>query len=151
MNTEQLRQKTAAAVRRQCGERGYAAPVDVLMEIGVLTKQKYEDWRFGRIPFLEAACTANLHELSEVMHTIRSIAVKDGLKKSVSAYKKWGKGKKTDLRFSKSRNPNIERGYATHYVDTARVAELKAQKAKEKAETAAQNAHEDGDEDSGPF
>lgn len=27
---------------------------DVLMDIGVLPKQKYEDWRFGRAPYLEA-------------------------------------------------------------------------------------------------
>ena len=45
---------------RQCRSRGYATVVDVLMDIGVLDKAKYEDWRFGRIPYLERVCTINL-------------------------------------------------------------------------------------------
>ena len=32
----------ASFVYHQCQKRGYAAPVDVLMAVGVLTKQKYE-------------------------------------------------------------------------------------------------------------
>jgi hypothetical protein len=35
--------KIHTAIYHQCQQRGYAAPVDVLMEIGVLPKQKYEE------------------------------------------------------------------------------------------------------------
>ncbi len=121
---------------RQCRSRGYATAVDVLMDIGVLQKDKYEDWRFGRIPYLERVCMVNLGKLSTVRHQMRVYAQKAGLKPSFCCYKQWGTKKKggqghkpvIPLRFSKSGNPEIERWYATHFVDTKRVAELKAAK-----------------------
>ena len=100
------------AMYRQIHSQGYAAPVDVLMDIGVLEKKKYDDWRAGRVPFLEAVCTAHLHKLSEMMKEIRSYAARAGLKPSVSSYKHKGK----PLRFSKTGNQKIEEAYATHYV-----------------------------------
>ena len=71
-----------------------ATPVDVLMEIGVLPKQKYEDWRFGRIDYLERVCTVNLRKLSFIMHQMRVYAQKTGLKPSFCYYKQWGVKKK---------------------------------------------------------
>ena len=106
-----MQAKVADAMYRQCQSRGYAAPVDVLMDIGVLDKARYDDWRAGRVPFLEAVCTANLHKLSEIMKEIRGCAARTGLKSSVSSYKHKGKA----LRFSKTGNPKIEEAYATHY------------------------------------
>lgn len=29
------------------------------MDVGVLSRQKYEDWRYGKVPYLEAVCTCN--------------------------------------------------------------------------------------------
>lgn len=52
MTEKELIGKVHSAVYHQCQRRGYAAPVDVLMEVGVLPKQKYEDWRFGRVDYL---------------------------------------------------------------------------------------------------
>ena len=49
MNEKELIGKVHSPVYHQCQRRGYAAPVDVLMDIGVLPKQKYEDWRFGKV------------------------------------------------------------------------------------------------------
>ena len=46
MNNDEIKKMVYAFMDRQCSERGYAAPVDVLMDIGVLSKQKYEEWRF---------------------------------------------------------------------------------------------------------
>lgn len=46
--------KVHSAVYHQCQQRGYAAPADVLVDIGVLPKQKYEDWRFGKVRYMEA-------------------------------------------------------------------------------------------------
>ena len=47
MDDKELIGKVHSSVYHQCQRRGYAAPVDVLMEVGVLPKQKYEDWRLG--------------------------------------------------------------------------------------------------------
>lgn len=42
MTDRELTGKVHSTVYHQCQRRGYAAPVDVLMEIGVLPKEKYE-------------------------------------------------------------------------------------------------------------
>lgn len=137
MNNADLIKKVNASMYQQCQRRGYAAPVDVLMDIGILPKQKYEDWRFGRVDYLERVCTANLNKLSSVLHQMRVYAKKADLKPSFCYYKRWGvkkkggQGKKPviPLRFSKSGDPEIEKWYATHFVDTKQIAALKEQQA----------------------
>lgn len=79
-------------------QRGYIAQVDILMEIGVLTKQNYEAWRFGKVSYLEKACTCNLNKLTKILKQIYKYAQKNALKPSVSQYRLWGKkGKNSDL------------------------------------------------------
>jgi hypothetical protein len=107
--------KVHDSMYRQCKSRGFAAPADVLMDIGVLDKKKYDDWRHGRVPYLEAVCTVNLHKLSEIMKEVRAYAAVNGLKPSFTDYRQVG-SKDRKLRFSKSGNPAIEKAYATHYV-----------------------------------
>lgn len=136
MNDSELIGKVHSSVYHQCQNRGYAAPVDVLMEIGVLPKQKYEEWRYGKVPYLEAVCNCNLRQLSFIMKQIRAYTEKAGYKPSFCYYKRWGTKKKSGqgqkpvvlLRFSKSGKPEIERAYATHFVDLKRTEELKAQR-----------------------
>ena len=143
MNDHELTVKVHSAMYHQCKRRGYATSVDVLMDIGVLQKDKYEDWRFGRIPYLERVCIINLSKLSTIRHQMRVYAQKVGLKPSFCYYKQWGTKKKggqgrkpvVPLRFSKHGNPEIEKQYATHFVDSKRIAELKAeQKSEQSAE-----------------
>ena len=107
--------KVHDSMYRQCKSRGFAAPADVLMDIGVLDKKKYDDWRHGRVPYLEAVCSVNLHKLSEIMNVVRTYAAANGLKPSFTDYRQVG-SKDRKLRFSKSGNPAIEKAYATHYV-----------------------------------
>lgn len=135
-NDKKLMGAVHSAMYHQCQRRGYAAPVDVLMDIEALPKKKYEDWRFGRVPYLESVCTINLRKLSFVMHQMRAYAQKSGLKPSFCYYRQWAGKKKSGqghipLRFSKSGAPDIEKWYATHFVDTKRIAELKAEAGKE--------------------
>ena len=126
MNEKELIGKIHSSMYHQLQVRGYAAPVDVLIDTGILPKQKYEDWRFGRVRYLEAVCNANLKRLSFVLHQMRV--------PSFCYYKRLGVRRKNGighkpvipLQFSKSGSPEIERSYATHFVDLARVQELKA-------------------------
>ncbi len=133
MNNGDLIGKVHSSVYHQCQARGYATAVDVLMELGILSKQKYEDWRLGRVPYLEAVCTVNLHKLSFVLHQMNVYAKKTDLKPSVCYYKRWGMKKRggqgakpvIPLRFSKTGDPAVEKSYATHYVDSKRIAAIK--------------------------
>ena len=120
----------------QWQQRGYAAPVDTLIDCGVLSKKSYEEWRFGKVPYLEKVCTVNLRKLSVIMHQMRVYAQKSGWKPSSCYYKQWGVKKKggqghkpvIPLRFSKSGNAKIERNYATHFIDADKISQLKREK-----------------------
>ena len=134
MDDQELIRNVHSSVYHQCQRRGYATPVDVLMDVGVLTKNRYEDWRFGRVDHLERVCTVNLRKLSFIMHQMRVYAQKAGLKPSFCFYKQWGAKKRNgqghkpviQLRFSKSGDPDLERWYATHFVDASVIAKLNA-------------------------
>ena len=134
MDDQELIRKVHSSVYHQCQRRGYATPVDVLMDVGVLTKNRYEDWRFGRVDHLERVCTVDLRKLSFIMHQMRVYAQKAGLKPSFCFYKQWGVKKRNgqghkpviQLRFSKSGDPDVERWYATHFVDASVIAKLNA-------------------------
>lgn len=112
MNNMELKSRVTEAMDNLINAKGFAAPVDVLIEIGILSRKDYDDWRLGKVTYLERVCRANLSKLSLVMHEVRSYAAKNGLKPSWTAYMQKGKS----LRFSKSSDDKIERSYATHYV-----------------------------------
>ncbi|WP_243124711.1 hypothetical protein [Eubacterium limosum] len=76
MTDQAMISRVQDSMYRQCKKRGYAVPVDVLMDVGVLQKSKYEDWRFGWVSFLEGICTVNLKKLYLIMHQVSIYAQK---------------------------------------------------------------------------
>lgn len=100
------------------------------MDIGLLTRKNYNDWKNGKIPYLERGCSGSIDKLTLVSKVIRSFVSEKKLKPSLTYYKQNGKGGK-QIRFSRSGERGIERNYATHYVDAKRIKELKAKKAAE--------------------
>jgi hypothetical protein len=97
-------------------EKGYISYVDVFMKLGYLHPKDYENWRRKRVPYLEKVIKVNLGSINFVMKAIRKNSLNGKLKPSWTAYKSWGKGRKIDLRFSKSGDENVEKLYATHFV-----------------------------------
>ncbi|MHB8876509.1 MAG: hypothetical protein ACYC8T_22670 [Myxococcaceae bacterium] len=92
------------------------APVDVLVGMGLLAADRLEDWRFGRVPYLERVIQGNLSRLSRLLRILRFHACDLNLVPSFTAYMRWGKGPKQRLRFTKTGDPRIEEAYATHLV-----------------------------------
>ena len=138
MNNKELHQKVNSAMYSLIKQKGIASPVEVLIEMGVLSKEDCERWRFGKIDYLERVCKINLSKLSTINHEIRVFARKNDLKASWTFYKRWGcKGKKIKLRFSKSGDEQIERSYATHYVSQRKPANKRVE---ENAESDHENA-----------
>lgn len=125
MNKKNITGKIHNAMYQNICKKGWVAPVDVLLDIGVLSKENHEDWRFGRVSFLEKVCEANLRQMSGIMHEIRAYATKNKLKPSWTFYNQWGKGNKRKLRFSKSGEEKVEYHYTTHFLDLKRIEELK--------------------------
>lgn len=136
MNDKELIGKVHSSMYGQLKKRGYATAVDVLMDLEILSKVNYERWRNGQVPYLEKVCNINLKKLSTILHEMRVYAQKGNLKPSPCVYKKWavkkknGQGKKPviKLRFSKSGSEDIEKWYATHFVDTKKIEKIKEEK-----------------------
>jgi hypothetical protein len=98
-------------------------PVELLLRLERISKQQLEDWRFGRIPYLERVCIGNLSKLSAILRVLDHHARAIGLKPSQTVYHKWGRGgKHIVLRFSKTGEPALEAAYSRHYVATSRPA-----------------------------
>ena len=90
-------------------------PIEVFMAIGVLSNQGYEDWRFGRIPHLERAIQCGLPRCRRILKIIGFHANDLDMVPCAKAYKKWGKGRKVDLQFSKNGDPYLEKRYARNF------------------------------------
>ena len=117
MNNTDLRNKIKLIGKELIEEKGYLTSIDVLLKLEYLSEKDYENWRFGKVKYLEKVCGVNLKKLSTINKTIKVISGQWNLKKSWTAYNKYGKGKKIRLRFSKSGNEQIEQAYATHYIN----------------------------------
>ncbi|WP_423128087.1 hypothetical protein [Gaoshiqia sp. Z1-71] len=128
MNNVDLEKEVKRLVHSNLYGKGYVCAVDVLLQLGYLTKDDYEDWRFGRIDYLEKVCKANLGRLTFINKLIGKYSAELALKSSWTAYNQFGKGIKRRLQFSKSGEKAIEDHYATHYIDTKRISELKEMK-----------------------
>jgi len=124
-NDHDLQVKVHSAMYFLIKDKGIASPAEVLISIGVLSREDYERWHNGTVDYLERVCKINLRKLLFVNHEIRAYARKHDLKPSWTAYNKWGKGDKTRLRFSKTGDDNIEKMYATHYVSQQKIEEAK--------------------------
>ncbi len=94
-------------------------------QLNYLSNKDYDNWRFGRVEYLEKVCNTNLSKLTLINKLIRKYSTELGLKSSWTGYSQYGKGVKRRLRFSKSGEKTIEDRYATHYIDTDRIKELK--------------------------
>ncbi len=117
MNDQELKIKVHKIAGQLMYNKKYIAPVDLLMELGYLTAKDHENWRMGKVPFLEQVCQVNLKKLSRIMKILRDYCQKLKYNPSYTAYMSWGKQQKRKLRFSKSGESFIEQAYATHYVN----------------------------------
>jgi hypothetical protein len=92
------------------------APVELLVEMGVLERKQLQDWRFGRVPYLERVVHGNLTRLSRLLRILRLHAHDLNLVPSITAYARWGQGPKQRLRFTKSGDKKLEEAYSLHFV-----------------------------------
>ena len=129
MNNKDIVKEVKRLVHQNRYEKGFVCAVDVLMQLDYLDKKDYEDWRFGRVDYLEKVCNVNLNKLTLINKLIRKYSIELDLRSSWTGYNQYGKGIKRRLRFSKSGNKMIEDRYATHYIDSKRIKELKKTKA----------------------
>ena len=116
LNQKQILKKLSTATSKLMKEKGYISFVEVLIEMGYISKYDYESWRFKKVPYLEKVINVNLKKINFMLRTMQKNCMNGKLKPSKTVYKSWGKGTKILLRFSKSGDPHIEEAYSTHFV-----------------------------------
>jgi hypothetical protein len=107
-----VRSAAEAALARQ----NFVSPLDVLVGAGFVTEKQVNDWRLGRVQYLERVANGGLSTLSRAMAVFRKWAIQRGLKPSWTAYHGWGGARGIPLQFSKSGQASIERSYSTHFI-----------------------------------
>ena len=108
-------QRVARAGEAALAERKFVTPIDVLVGVGWLEPRRVDEWRQGRVEYLERVTVASLGKISTAMTSFRRWAQAHGLKPSETAYVARTRDRRP-LRFSKSGDADIERAYRTHWV-----------------------------------
>ena len=114
-NVKRLEARTVAAAEAALAERKFVTAIDVLQGIGWLPQARIDEWRQGRLAYLEGGVSTNLHKISAVMRMFRGWAQRRGLAPRETAYVSRTRDRH-QLRFSKSGGLAIERAYRTHWV-----------------------------------
>jgi len=124
--------RVAQAADAALREKGYVAPIDVMLGIGWLQPSHVLEWRTQRLPFLERGIQANLSKISEAMRLFAGWARQAGLSPSTTEYVSRTAARER-LQFSKTGAPAIEAAWRTHWV-SPRLSEAKRATVAEKAQ-----------------
>ena len=114
-NRGDIDRRVVRAAEAALEKRRFVTAIDVLVGVGWLEPRRVDEWRQGRVDYLERVTVANLGKISTAMRCFRRWAQARGLKPSETAYLARTRDRRP-LRFSKSGNPEIERAYRTHWV-----------------------------------
>jgi hypothetical protein len=108
--------RIVSTVERLMEKPSYIAPVQIMMEMGLLHKKDCDDWRMGRIPYLEKVINTNLSKISLILRILRFHVHDLNMTPSKTVYHQFGKGRKRILRFTKYNDKKLEEIYSTHFI-----------------------------------
>ena len=108
--------KIVKAVDTELKSQNFVAPIRVFVSMGLLEAQDIDNWRHGRVPYLEKVIKCNLAKASRILRILRFHAHDLNLKPSITVYVRKTGGGKIPLRFSKSGERNVEDAYSRHFV-----------------------------------
>jgi len=114
--TDKYYPKIVKAVDAELQSRNFVTPIEVFISMELLERRDVENWRAGRILYLEQVVKCNLSKASRILRILRFHVHDLNLKPSMTVYKRKTAGGRIPLRFSKSGEKNIEEAYARHFV-----------------------------------
>jgi hypothetical protein len=97
-------------------EKGFVAPIDLFIRMDLLSPASVENWRRGSIPYLERAIQCNLSKANRILRILRMHAHDLDLKPVPTVYKRWTRGPRTLLDFSKTGDRAVEEAYSRHFL-----------------------------------
>jgi hypothetical protein len=110
--------RVAEAAVTALSERSFVTAVDVFVRIGWLAPVRVDEWRQGRIEYLECGMQVNPAKITTAMTYLRRWARGRGLVASETTYVSRTRDRRP-LRFSASGDPEVERNYRTQWVSPA--------------------------------
>lgn len=132
-NQERLKQRALQAAEEALSKQQYVSPIDVFIGMKLLQPIHVDNWRKGKIPYLETVIQGSLEKITFSMKCFSAWAKEKCLKPSLTAYLARTNGSKRELRFSVNGDPVIEEFYRTHYISPT-LSEIKQKKIQEKLE-----------------
>jgi hypothetical protein len=115
MARRDIQERVRRVAEKALAEQQYVRPIDVLLGLGWLAPSHLDQWRQGRVPYLEKVVQGNLGKISTAMAEFRRWARASGLTPSETAYVARTRDRH-QLRFSASADQSIEQAYRTHWV-----------------------------------
>ena len=115
MARRDIEERVRRVAEQALAEQHYVRPVDVLLGLGWLAPSHLNEWRQGRVPYLERVVQASLGKVSTAMAELRRWARERDLRPSETTYLARTRDHR-QLQFSASGDPGIERAYRTHWV-----------------------------------
>jgi len=112
---DDLERRVIRAAEAALAERQAVSPLDLLVALGWLAPSHVDLWREGRVESLEDLMSVSRAKLSTAMAIVQRWARGHRLIASETAYVARTPDRRT-LRFSDSGDPDVERGYRTHWV-----------------------------------
>jgi len=116
-------ERVVRAVEAILTRRGFVSPTEVFIEMGLLSAQAIEEWRAGRLPFLERAIQCNLSAANRILRLLRMHAHDLNLRPSATAYLRRTRGGRLRLRFTKTGDLKLEAAYAAAFREGGKQAE----------------------------
>lgn len=105
----------AAAAEAALARSRSVSALDVLTGLGWLPGHRIDEWRQGRLAYLEQSLTARPERLSIVLAALRRWAESQGLRPNETPYLSATRERRP-LRFSDSGDEATERAYRTHWI-----------------------------------
>ena len=114
--TDRYYPRVVAAVSDILATTQFVAAIDVFVQMGLLRSQDLEEWRAGRLPYLEKAIKCNLSSASRILRLLRMHAHDLNLRPSATSYVRRTRSRRLRLRFTKTGDLKLEEAYARHFL-----------------------------------
>ncbi len=132
-NLTKIEIRVIQAAEAALHQQNYVSSIDVFIGMGLLQPIHVEDWRKGKIPYLEKEIQGNASKINSTLECFHKWASEKSLKPTKIAYLIRARASTKTARYSINNDPSIEDIYRTHYISPL-LSEKKQQQLKETLE-----------------
>jgi hypothetical protein len=133
LDKKALKDRVIRAAEAALARQNYVSAIDVLTGMGLLAPTHVENWRNGRIDYLEPAIQGSPEKISFSMGEFRRWAEAKGLRPSETRYVRQTREGIQNLQFSSSGDQAVEQFFRIHFV-SPELSDRKREKLEERLE-----------------